>query len=46
MKTDTIAIHTDFIKLESLLKLAGACETGGEAKLAINDGLVEVNGEV
>ena len=46
MKTDTIAIHTDFIKLESLLKLAGACETGGEAKLAINNGLVEVNGEV
>ena len=45
MKTDTIAIHTDFIKLESLLKLAGACETGGEAKLAIADGLVRVNGE-
>lgn len=45
MKTDTIAIHTDFIKLESLLKLAGACETGGEAKIAIADGLVRVNGE-
>ena len=45
MKTDTIAIHTDFIKLESLLKLAGGCETGGEAKLAIADGLVRVNGE-
>ena len=45
MKTDIINIETEFIKLDSFLKLAGACETGGEAKIAIADGLVRVNGE-
>ena len=41
-----IEIHTEFIKLEALLKLAGACETGGEAKNAIQSCLVTVDGEV
>ena len=27
-----ILIHTEFIKLDALLKYAGLCETGGEAK--------------
>ena len=27
-----ILIHTEFIKLDALLKFAGLCETGGEAK--------------
>lgn len=44
--TDKIAIKTEFIKLDSLLKFAGVCETGGEAKEAIQEGLVSVNGEV
>ena len=43
---DKILIHTEFIKLDSLLKLAGLVETGGEAKLLIQNGQVEVNGEV
>ncbi|MEG2214944.1 MAG: RNA-binding S4 domain-containing protein [Oscillospiraceae bacterium] len=43
---ETIAISTEFIKLDALLKYAGLCGTGGEAKLAITDGLVTVNGEV
>ena len=29
---DKIRIHTEFIKLDALLKFAGLCETGGEAK--------------
>lgn len=29
--TDRIVIHTEFIKLDALLKYAGLCETGGEA---------------
>ena len=29
-----------------MLKLAGAVQTGGEAKILINDGEVKVNGEV
>ncbi len=43
---EKIAIDTEFIKLESLLKFAAAVGTGGEAKLAVNEGLVQVNGEV
>ncbi len=46
MKKDIVSIKTDFIKLDSLLKFAGACETGGEAKEIILSGLVKVNGEV
>ena len=41
-----ILIHTEFIKLDALLKFAGLCETGGEAKLVIQEGDVTVNGEV
>ena len=43
---EKIAIETDFIKLDSLLKFAALVGTGGEAKLAIAEGLVRVNGEV
>ena len=42
----TITITTEFIKLQDLLKLAGAVYTGGEAKTMIQDGFVAVNGEV
>lgn len=41
-----IAIHTEYIKLDSLLKLSAACETGGIAKEVVQQGLVQVNGEV
>lgn len=40
-----IAITTEWIKLDSLLKLAGICSTGGEAKIRIQNGEVLVNGE-
>ena len=43
---DSILIHTEYIKLEALLKYAGLAETGGEAKLLIQDGQVSVNGQV
>lgn len=43
---EKITIDTDFIKLDSLLKFAAAVGTGGEAKQAVNEGLVQVNGEV
>lgn len=46
MQQETIAIHTEWIKLDQLLKLAGICETGGHAKEVIAEGLVTVNGEV
>ena len=46
MQSETIQIHTEFIKLHYLLKFAGAVETGGDAKLIIQEGRVAVNGEV
>ena len=44
--TETIMIQGDFIKLDSLMKFASLVASGGEAKMAIADGLVSVNGEV
>ena len=43
---EKIAIETEFIKLDSLLKFAALVGTGGEAKLVIAEGMVTVNGEV
>ena len=41
-----VAITTEFIKLESFLKLANAVPSGGMAKNFIQNGEVLVNGEV
>lgn len=46
MNTEKIAIDTEFIRLDALLKLGGAVDTGGRAKFAIQNGEVKVNGEV
>ena len=46
MQSEAIKIETEFIKLQDLLKFAGAVETGGEAKAVIQEGGVRVNGEV
>ena len=43
---ETITITTEYIKLQDLLKFAAAVETGGEAKVVIQEGDVAVNGEV
>ncbi len=43
---ERIKIETPFIRLDALLKFAGVAETGGAAKLAIQNGEVKVNGEV
>ena len=40
-----IKIDTEFIKLDSLLKLSGILSTGGAAKMFIQNGEVRVNGE-
>ncbi|MBQ7543040.1 MAG: RNA-binding S4 domain-containing protein [Clostridia bacterium] len=39
-------IDTPFIRLDSFLKLCDAVQTGGHAKLVIQNGDVRVNGEV
>ena len=46
MQTRQIAIHTEFIRLDALLKLSGLSMTGGEAKEAVQNGKVSVNGEI
>ena len=45
-RTVSVPISTEFIKLESSLKLANAVESGGMAKNFIQNGEVAVNGEV
>lgn len=44
--TKTVKIHTEYIKLDDLLKFAGVLGSGGQAKAVIVDGLVKVDGEV
>ena len=41
-----VCIQTEFIKLESAMKLANIVPSGGSAKLEIQEGYVTVNGEV
>ena len=42
---ETIKIETEYIRLDSLLKLSGLVDTGGQAKVMIQNGEVSVNGE-
>ena len=46
METERVKITTEFIKLDSLLKFSGLCDTGGFAKELIQAGKVKVNGEI
>ena len=41
-----VSIKTEFIKLDQLLKFSGLCDTGGFAKELIQQGEVQVNGEI
>lgn len=45
-KMEIIKIRDDFIKLGQALKLAGLVDSGVDAKIEIQEGLVKVNGEV
>ena len=45
MTERNIKIETEYIRLDALLKYAGLVGTGGEAKLAIQNSEVLVNGE-
>jgi len=46
MKQLQVTIHTEFIRMDALLKLAGLVMTGGEAKAVIQGGEVTFNGEI
>lgn len=43
---DNLKIQGEFIKLQDLLKYSGLCMTGGHAKIVIQNGEVELNGEI
>ena len=43
---DNIKIQGEYIKLQDILKYSGLCMTGGHAKMAVQNGEVELNGEV
>ena len=40
------SIDTPFIRLDAFLKLCDAVQTGGHAKIVIQNGEVRVNGEI
>ena len=41
-----VSIRDEFIRLEQAMKLSGEFGTGSDAKYAVKDGEVRVNGEV
>ena len=43
---ENVKISTEYIKLDQLLKFAGAAAIGSEAKTLIAEGKVSVNGEI
>lgn len=45
-KKKEVKITTEFIRLDSALKLSDAVESGGQAKNVIQGGQVKVNGDV
>ena len=46
MMTEVIKISEEYIRLDSLMKYSGLCDTGGRAKYLIQNGEVKLNGEV
>ena len=44
--TITFALRGEFITLDKLLKAVGLANSGGQAKLMVSDGAVEVDGQV
>lgn len=42
----SFAISDEYIELNKLLKASGLCDTGGQAKMVIEDQLVTVDGEI
>lgn len=43
---EVLKIETPFIRLDDALKFTGVALTGGQAKVMIQSGLVQLNGEV
>lgn len=46
MDTIQFELRGDFIELCNLLKLAGIANSGGQGKMMVSDGIVEVDGAI
>ena len=46
MQKETVAIITEFITMDKLLKFSGVADTGGQAFLLVEDGIVKLNGKL
>lgn len=46
MQKETVEITTEFITMDKLLKFAGIADTGGQAFLMVEDGVVRLNGQL
>lgn len=46
MQRETITIITDFITMDKLLKFSGVADTGGQAFLMVDDGIIKLNGKL
>lgn len=46
MQKETVAIITEFITMDKLLKFSGVADTGGQAFLMVEDSIVKLNGKL
>lgn len=46
MQKDTVEIRTEFITMDKLLKFSGVADTGGQAFMMVEDGVVRLNGQL
>lgn len=46
MQKETVAIITEFITMDKLLKFSSVADTGGQAFLMVEDGIVKLNGKL
>ncbi len=46
METSTFELNGEYVELNQLLKLMGACNSGGEGKMLVAQGRVQVDGVV
>lgn len=46
MQKENIAITTDFITMDKLLKFSGVADTGGQAFLMVEEGIIKLNGKL
>ena len=46
MQKENIAITKEFITMDKLLKFSGVADTGGQAFLMVEDGIIKLNGKL